>query len=1016
MKSKAGAVLVIGAGIGGIKAAFDVAELGYHVYLIDNNPFLGGTLSQLDRQFPTNHCCMCQILPTVARHGTVHHCLRRELSHPNITTLPGSELAKLSGEPGDFTATLVTYAVEVNPALCTNCNICAEVCPIEVKDKFNGELKTRKAIYAKYPLPIPNVYAIDQVACTRCGECVTACPTKAIDLDAKAIVQEKAVGAIILSAGFEEFDPKILMQYGHGRYADVLTSIELERMFSGYGAGQGDIFRPSDGSKPKNIAFLQCVGSRDQEHNYCSSACCMYALKEAMIVREENPDIDIHFFYMDARTYGKGYHKFQEDARENYKVTFTRSRIPVVKENPAAKKLSLRYLTESGEQHTEDFDLVILSIGQVPPSNNQTLSQLLKLELNEWGFCQTDEFSPVSAKPGVFVCGSFSEPKDIPETIAQAGSAALHASHVLEQSKQKRMPAEQKSRFESVYYDDFSEERDWQNKTAVFVCKCGGVITKSLDTKALATFAKTLPNVVLSEEIEVLCSAATLEQVTKKLKSAGASRVVFAACVPYHYLSMFEEAAQNAGIDPGYIRITNIREHAAWIHQDNQNGALAKAKSMLAMDYEFLQQENTLALAKAAPVTARALVIGGGAAGMNAALGLANSGIEVDLIEKTDQLGGQLAKLYYSPLGGDPQKLLETLKTSVSEHEKIHLHFETELQKFSGMVGRFHTVLSTKSTPHSVDYGAIIVATGGQEHIPASYEYGKHPRIMTQQQFKENVVAGDLDLATLKQVVMIQCVESRDEKRPYCSRICCTQAITHALKIKAANPQAEIMIFNRDIMTYGFREQFYTQARESGVLFTRFEPGQEPKVEVNGESVQVRATDSVLKQEIVIEPDLILLSTGIDAHENAALAQLLEVEQDTEGFLTEAEVKFRPVDFHRDGIYLAGLAHSPRFLDESLTQGYAAAARAATMLLKQDIPASPLVAEVNPRRCSGCQMCVSACVYNARIYDPETHTVLVKEVLCQACGACAMVCPNNACKLKGYRDKQVLSVIDAALF
>lgn len=1015
MKPDQGSILIIGGGIGGIKAAFDAAELGLHVFLADRNPFLGGTLSQLDRQFPTNRCGMCQLLPTVARHGTTHYCLRRELYHPKIQPLPGSELIELSGEAGNFTASLKTTSVAVDPERCTNCGACVPVCPVEVKDDFNGPMTTRKAIYAKYPLPLPNRYVIDTKACTRCGACVSACPTRAIDLDAETGTQTIQVGSVILAAGFEEFDPKILMQYGHGRYPDVLTSIELERMFSGYGAGEGDIFRPSNGEKPRRLAFLQCVGSRDHDRDYCSAACCMYALKEAMIVREQNPDLEIHFFYMDARAYGKGYHKFLTRAQEKFQVHFTRSRIPVVKENPATKKLALRYLTEAGAQQSDEFDLVVLSIGQVPPPAQQNLAHTLGIELNPWGFCKTDEFSQVATtKSGIFACGAFTEPKDIPETVAQASSAALQAAQVVKSAGAEFYQAEPPSGL-AAYYDQLSEKRDWESRTAIFVCRCGGELSRSLDTKALTQFAKKLPQVVLSEEIDVLCSEKTLEKVTQKLQQVKASRVVFAACVPYHYRHLFEEAARGAEIDPGYVQIANIREHAGWTHEPA--AALGKAKNLLRMALTFTAQEENLEPGKAVGMTPRAAVIGAGAAGMCAALGLANLGVSVDLIEKDARIGGQLNKLYFAPHARDPQEMQKQLARVVAEHPKIQVRLETQIVSTSGSAGNFSVRLKNAEEAISTqNYGALILATGAQEHFPASYEFGHSPKIMTQQQFKEKVVGNEIDPAKLKQVVMIQCVESRNETRPWCSRICCTQAMTNALKIKAANPAAEIVIFNRDIMTYGFREQYYTQVREAGVLFVRYEPGQEPKVVLNQAQPQITAIDPVLNRELEFIPDLLLLSTGIDPNSNTELAQLLNVPLDADGFFQEAEVKFRPVDFHKDGVFVAGLAHSPRFLEESMTQGYAAAARAATLLLKNRLPVATHVAEVNPRRCSGCEMCIPACPYDARVWDEESHTVLLREALCQGCGACAMVCPNNASKLRGYRDRQVMAVIDAGLF
>ncbi|MCI0512177.1 FAD-dependent oxidoreductase, partial [candidate division KSB1 bacterium] len=955
--------------------------------------------------------------------GTTHYCLRRELNHPQITTIPGAKLTHLKGQAGDFSATIQKMPLRVKPELCINCGACVEVCPVTVTDEFNGTLTPRKAIYARYPLPIPNMLVIDELACTRCEACVGVCPTQAIDLNATAPSMELPIGAVILAAGFEEFDPRLLMQYGYRRYPDVLTSIELERMFSGYGAGHGDIFRPSNHQKPKNLAFLQCVGSRDHERDYCSAACCMYALKEAMIVREENPDLAIHFFYMDARAYGKGYHRFLEKARQDFQVHFTRSRIPVVKENPATKRLTLRYQNEVGQQISEDFDLVVLSIGQTPPPYQRELADILKLNLNQWGFCRTDEFIPVQTnQAGIFVCGAFAEPKDIPESIAQATAAALQAVTVLKSTAPPTPGSPPPAAAETIqpgqatYYDNRSETRDWQGRTAVFICECGGEISKSLNTRALAAEIKNMPHVVLCETVKAVCLATSLKQVTEKLKQARASRVVFAACVPYHYQHLFEAAAAGAGIEPGYVRLANIREHAAWPHRDQPAAALQKAKQLTALQIEFAQQEDALELAREITVNPHALVIGGGVAGLCAALGLANLGLQVDLVEQSEALGGHLRHLHFSLHDREPQELLQTLTAQLETQPQIQVRFNTRVQGITGQAGHFVTQLQHGDDPTEVvEYGALIVATGGQEHLPQSFEFGKHPHILTQQQFKEKVIAGEIEMAQLKQVVMIQCVESRTATRPYCSRICCTQAITNALKIKAAQPEVEIVIFNRDIMTYGFREQYYTQAREAGILFVRYEEAQPPQVQVNHGSLQVKTVDPETGLALDYQPDLLLLSSGIDPNSNSELARHLKLPLDADGFFQEAEVKFRPVDFHKDGIYLAGLAHSPRFLEESVIQGYAAAARAASILLKPVLTTSPLVAEVNARRCSGCEVCIPACVYDARVYDAESHTVQVRAAMCQGCGACAMVCPNNACKLKGYRDKQVLSVIDQAL-
>ena len=404
--NRAGSVLVIGAGVGGIKASLELAETGIRVYLCDRGPAIGGSLVQMDKWFPNNHCGMCQILPVFSRDDASQRCLRRGLSHPNIEILPMTEVTEVSGEAGNFEVTLGTKPSGVNTELCTGCGLCAEACPVETRNKFDEGLGSHKAIYIPNPYLTPNSYTIEWESCTKCGACVKVCPSRAIDLNQTERVRHLEIGSIILATGFEEFDPRPATQYGYKRFSNVITSIELERFLSPGGPTGGELLRPSDRQIPEKVAFLQCIGSRDNQRNYCSSACCMYSLKETRLIKEKYPQIDTRVFFMDLRAFGKGYYRYYEQA-DKAGVKFIRCRVPAIKEDPESKDLILSTLKEDQTPVKEQFGLVVLSVGQSPAPGFQKLCQILGVETNKWGFCQTKPFSPVeTTKEGIYVCGS----------------------------------------------------------------------------------------------------------------------------------------------------------------------------------------------------------------------------------------------------------------------------------------------------------------------------------------------------------------------------------------------------------------------------------------------------------------------------------------------------------------------------------------------------------------------------------------------------------------------------------
>ncbi len=959
--------LIIGSGVAGMKAALELAEYGYQVTVVEKQPSIGGKISQLDRQFPNNRCGLCQILPVSSRDACEEYCLRRDISHKNINVIVGAEVERVEGEAGKFKVDVLRRSRGVSEAKCIACDKCAEVCPVEVDDEFVGNLSKRKAIYVRYPLGYPDVYVIDFEKCTKCGKCAEICPTKAIDLQAKAETITLDAGVIILAPGFEGVDVDTLSAYRHGKYPDVLTSIEFERILSGYGPSGGELKHPSDGATPKKIAFLQCIGSRDFKRDYCSSACCMYALKEALVAMEKNPDLDITVYYMDIRCFGKGYHRYYEEAKQKG-IKFTRCRVPVV-EKSLEGNLAVSYVDENDESKKEYFDMIVLSTGQAAPANWEKLGRVFGIELNEWGFAKTRALNPVeSTRDGIFVCGSFTWPKDIPDSIAEAGAAAAKTIELLGKPMRSEMQPEAKG-----------------DKLGLLICSCGGEISDAVKLKERYS----REGIEKVEVVDYLCL--DFENVRRIM--GDSSRIVIAACAPYGIAGAVKRAS---GLPPENIEIADIRS------------SRSSAKKIVDLGIEKLKGiEKGRSKKVEAKIAQRALIIGGGIAGMQAALAIANTGYEVDLVEKNSELGGNLKKLKHTLEGDDIEGLLRSTVQAVENQKLIKVHNNSTVTELSGYPGAFTAKIGDDKTQC---YGSIVLATGGGEY-PAA-EYPSDQRIITQRELEAKLSNNEID-KRVKNLVMLQCIGSRNDKNRYCSRVCCNAAIKNAIKLKESNPEVEVYILNKDIVTYGFAEHHYTIARKLGITFLKYDG--EPSIELSGNNPSIKFIDSLLKEEIMLSPDMIVLSTGIvPGKDNQLLSSLLNIPLDQDGFFKEANTKFRPVDV-TDGIFVAGLAHSPRNVKEAIAQGLAAAARAMILLARDRLPASQLIATVNKRWCAGCELCIEVCPYSARRMDAENKVATVIEYMCRGCGACAVACPSSASKLRRLSDDQVISMIDLAL-
>ena len=1018
-----GAVLVVGGGVGGMRAAMDLADAGIKCYLVEETPSLGGRVAQLGFMFPTHDCVLCR---GSSDHG--YGCTRPAISpafldynrHPNIILMTDTDVGDVTGQAGDFTVTLTHRPRYVDPALCTNCGLCNTACPVEIPSTFQMGLTMQKAIYKPAPRSIPNAYVVERGAyCDQCRRCVSVCPTHAIDLDQQPTNEEIHVGAIILALGYQPFSPHNLEEFGFGRYANVLTSMQFERYVSRSGPTEGIIVRPSDGAPPKRIAWLQCIGSRDTEHPYCSSICCMFATKEAMLARQRLPDVHCQVFIMDERAFNKEYNAYWQRAQQQYAVEYTRCRISMLHEVPESKNLVVKYQTESGQRKEEEFDLVILSVGTRPPSDAAALARMLDIDLNQYGFCLTDKFTPLqTSQPGVFVCGAFSSPKEIAETIIEASGAAGEAMRLLGDHLGTQ-PVDRQ--FPFLASDGFPEERQVEGeppRTGVFVCRCGSSISGTVDTAAVAAYARTLPGVVYAGEMDYACFPEETDCLKAIIGERGINRVVVAACSHRTHESLFQRLIREAGLNPYLLEMVNLREHCAWVHTGQPEAATRKAKELVRLSVAksaILEPVHKVANAS----HRRALVIGGGISGMTAALAIADSGFDVTLVEKTSALGGNLHHVYYVAEGHNPQRLLRDVINRVVSHEHITVMTRTELVEHRGHVGDFTSLLRTRRpgaevADTTVKHAVTIVATGGRESRDSVYLLGQHPNVITQSDLEERIVHQPEMISRLKQVVMIQCVRASDGP-DYCSRICCTNTMKNTLRIKLLNPDCQVIVLFKDIITYGFREQYYNEARGRGVIFVRYDGGQPQVTEVNGKLL-VKAYDRGLGELLQFEPDLLVLSMAIVPSEDTrTLAERLHVPLSSEGFLMEAHLKMRPTDFTEEGIFLCGMAHYPKFIEECIAQAQATAGRALTILTQESLYAGGVVAQVDETKCTACLTCVRICPFGIPTIAPERNGVggikgaaYIDPVRCQGCGTCTAECPAVAIQLVNYKDTQIM--------
>lgn len=991
-----GAVLVVGGGIAGMQAAADLAEGGFAVYLITRDESLGGRMARLDKTFPTNECSMCLLGPKMTGSS----------SHANIKLLTRAELLELKGEAGNFTALVNRQPRFVDESRCTGCGQCAEVCPVQVLNEFNDGLNKRKAVYKQFPQAVPNKYAIDIEHCIKCMKCVRACNAQAIDHNQQPEILEISVGAVILAPGFETFDVSRLAQYGWGSYPNVVTNIQFERILSPSGPSGGRVLRPSDHTVPKRLAFIQCVGSRDcrpeQGIEYCSAVCCMAAVKEALIAKEYHPEMQGKIFYLDMRAYGKNFDRYVKQAR-NLGIVMQRSLVSAVQQDEASGNLKLNYF-DGKKVVVEEFDMVVLGVGVRPPETARRLAQAAGIQLNRYGFALVDRENPVkTTRTGVFAAGGFLGPRDIPETVVNGSAAAAAAAELLAAARGRLV--------QPAKYSEETASGDQPPRVGVFVCRCGTNIAGVVDVPAVVDYAAALPNVVHAQEFTYTCSQESQQKIKQQIAEKQLNRVVVAACSIRTHQSLFRQTLQEAGLNQYYLEMANIRDQCSWVHRDRPAAATAKAKDLTAMAAAKAAANLPLHLSKA-KVVPRALVVGGGIAGLTAALTLANQGYGVYLLEREKELGGMLRHLFLPQKEIAPQELLAQKVSAVKEHPNITVYQDAELVDISGRVGEFVSVVRVADTELKLKHGVVIVATGTRPAAIKGFLYGRDERVITLLDMEKRL--SERPLTGVKGVAFILCADSRRPGREYCSRTCCRQSVRQAYLLKKCKPDTDVYVLYRDMRTYGFSERDYFLARKAGVIFINYALERQPVINENGGCLTVDIYDPLSSQNLNLTVDLVVLAGAAEPAAGVEkLAGLLKLPFNEDRFFMEAHVKLAPLDTSTAGVFICGGAHSPQNICEAIAQAQGAAARAATVLSKEYLLAGGVVAKVNPEKCAACLTCVRVCPFGVpRLIDERAE---ISALQCQGCGICASACPNRAIELEHYRTEQLTVKIKGML-
>ncbi|MCK4234280.1 CoB--CoM heterodisulfide reductase iron-sulfur subunit A family protein, partial [candidate division WOR-3 bacterium] len=955
-------VIVVGGGIAGLTASLTAAELGEKVLLLEKSPSIGGMLERLDTWFVDDACGMCQILSQFSTDEKLDRCLRRDFYHPLIDVRTLTLVKSVEETDEGLVLTLQKLPRYVDEVKCTGCRLCEEVCPEESSDPFDKGFSKHKAIHTLYTGSLTKIYYIDKEICNECGKCVEVCPTKAIDLNQKESEEKIIASSIILTTGFSEIDPSTLTSFGYGKFKNVLTSLDFERLISRTGIHPDELKRPSDSKVPSKVAIIQCVGSRDKDRGYCSSACCMYALKEARKIKEIEKDTEVSIFYMDIRAYGKGHYRYYLSA-EKMGIKFENYRIPSVSEDINGNLL-IKY-EEDEKLITETYDLVILSTGQEINEDTKKLLNIIGVNKDEYGFVIGKEFETFkTSKENVYVAGSLANPKDIENSVIEARAAGFLATGEGFEVNEREKP---------------SLDIDYRIvKFGIFICQCGGVIKKDLDTTKIKKILENFSDITHIEEIDLVCQENRLDSIMKRVIEKGITRIIFATCSPAKYEVLIRNAVEHYGFKQSMVEILSLREHIAWSYENNgEDVAVQRIHSLMEKLRLAVGNENIYKKG-----VTKAVVIGGGLAGMISALNLSKRGIAINIIENDKTLGGNAERFSYTLEGEDVQNYIAGIKKEVEQDDRISVHLESQVVSLDGAAGSFIIAIQKDTEKENICAGTVIVATGAQEYQPTEYSYGKNEKIITQLEFEKYLLNPSSDVSSLTSVVMIQCVGSRNDEHPWCSKVCCSDAIKNSLLLKEKNKEINITILYRDMMSYGKKELKFSEAREKGINFIKYLKEDEPRVSVDDAKIKVNVKDLVLDRELMFEPDMLVLSTGIVPYDNKKLSKILGVSLDEDGFFKGANPKFRPHESEKSGIFFAGLCRSPSSMQDAVTEATAAAASAYLFLRESPLVQRRTISEVIERWCGGCEFCIDACPFDARFLDVEKKIVKVREINC----------------------------------
>jgi len=1006
-------VLIIGAGISGMQAALDTADKGYKVVIIDKTSTIGGAMVKLDKTFPTNDCSICTAAPKMV-----------EVSrHPNIQLITYAELNSLDGKPGKFKANVFKKSKYVDPDKCTGCDDCTEVCPVDVVSSFDEKITTRKAIYIEVPQAVPIVYTIDHENCTGCGACDRVCEPEAISFLEKSEEIEVNAGSVIVATGFEVFEPiEMRKEYGYGRYDNVITAMQFERLLSSFGPTEGKPLRLSDGKKPKTIGWVQCVGSRSEQLGfpYCSRVCCMYATKEASIVKETYPEIDINIYYMDIRAYGKDFQQYYDHAKD-LGINYIRGRPSNVYENKD-KSVTIKYKdTLTGEVKEDTVDMLVLSTAIKPSEDNKKLGKVLGVDVDENGFFKQQSLltNPIqSTKEGIFLAGCIQGPKDIPDSVAMASGAAAKAVEPIKDRKRhigRDFPPEK----------DVSKE---EPRIGIFVCHCGKNIANYVDVDKVTKQAEKLPNVEYAEHVMFACSEDTCKKIRDTIKEKNLNRIVVAACSPRTHGGLFQDTLLEAGLNKYLFEMANIRNHCSWVHSDNWEAATKKSVDLVKAAIAKVRLLEPLTEEEFS-IIPKTLVIGGGISGMKSALALAKMGVNTILVEKEANLGGRLKNLHSMfPTDTKSKDIINPLINEIKKNKLITVYTNAELKDVDGFIGNYKGKIYQNGKEKKVEFGTIVVATGFKEiDLDGEYQYGKNTNIVSQTELEQKIINNSFKKAP-KNVVIVNCAGSMDEKRPYCCRIGCGVSIKNAKLINQKYPGSKIYLLYRDMRVFGKEEEEYyaNVLTKHHVTTIRYAKDKKPKVILDKKQpqngpVKVIVYDDILNENIEIEADLVVLTINTEGEVfTESLKNMLKIPADSGGFFLEAHAKIRPLDFATDGIYVCGAAHYPKNLVDSIAQAEGAASRAAIPIMQETMTGEGVVSFIDDDLCSGCKTCEYICPYSAieikpRPDDKDHSVAVLNKALCKGCGACASACPSGAIDQKGFKRKQIGLMLDALL-